>query len=333
MNRWILPADTTGFADLRLEAAPTPEPAAGQVRVRVTALSINARDQMILTGPFGRTPGQDLVPLSDLAGRIEAVGPGVSGWASGDRVMTAHVPSWVDGRPPAFGIGPGSLGDPGVAAEQLVLDARRLIAIPDSLSDEEASTLQVAGVTAWNAVFGDHPVAAGERVLVIGSGGVSLFAAQLARAAGAEVHAAVRSQPDDPRWEQLGVTGVTTTTEGWGGRFFDWTGGATKVVNSVGPGMLNECLAALSSGGEVAMLGLYDLTPPALDGLSMIGKQTTVRGVAVGSVAMHRALAAFMAQHQLHPVIGRRVPFSDLPQAYQLQGASDLFGKTVINVP
>lgn len=333
MNRWILPANTTTAADLRLESAEAREPGPNQVRVRVTALSINARDQMIVRGPFGRTPGQGLVPLSDVAGRIEAVGPGVSGWASGDRVMTAHVPSWLDGQPPAFGIGAGSLDDPGVAAEQLILDADRLIAVPEALSDEEASTLQVAGVTAWNSVFGDHPVQAGDRVLVIGSGGVSLFAAQLARAAGAEVHAAVRSQPEDPRWEQVGVSSVTTTTEGWGQRFFEATGGADKIVNAVGPGILNECLAALRSGGEVATPGLYDLTPPALDGLSMIGKQTSVRGVAVGSVAMHRDLAAFMTQHDLHPIINHRVPFGELPQAYDLQGGSGLFGKIVINVP
>ena len=332
MKRWTLPAGATTADQLVCEDAPVPEPGPHQVRITVNALSINARDQMILAGPFGRTPGRDLVPLSDVAGVIDALGDAVEGWSIGDRVMTAHVPGWQDGPAPTFGPGAGSFEDDGVAAEQVVVDAAALVATPAILSDLEASTLQVAGVTAWNSLFGRHPVQAGQRVVVLGSGGVSVFAAQLAIAAGAHVTAAVRANTGDPRWAAVGVTDVITTATGWGRRFSESTPGADKVVDAVGPGMVPESLAALRGGGEVAVPGLIDLTNPVLDFMGMIAKQASVRGVAVGSAGMHRDLAAFVQKHGIHPVIERTVAFADLPEAYRGRSTAGVFGKTVIIV-
>lgn len=334
MKQWLLPPGGSTPEDLTLQDAVVPELGLGQVRVAVTALSINARDNMILAGPFGRLPDQSVVPLSDLAGRVDALGPGVEGWSVGDRVMTAHVPAWVTGPAPAFGPGPGSLADPGAAVEYRVVEATTLIASPTHLTDLEAATLQVAGVTAWNSLFGAHPVTAGQRVVVLGSGGVALYAAQLARTAGAEVYAAVRSNPDDERWQAIGIAGAVTTDEaGWGERLYELTGGADKIVNAVGPALVNECLAALRGSGEVAVPGLIDLTTaPTVDVLSMIAKQTSLRGVAVGSVQMHRDLAAFMAEHDLHPILSTTVPFEQIPDAYRAQSTGGLFGKVVINL-
>ena len=336
MKRWTLPAEATGEDDVVLDDVAVPQPGPGQARLRVSALSINARDRMILGGPFGRTPGRALVPLSDVAGTIDAVGADVDGWAAGDRVMTAHVPAWQDGRAQTFGVGPGSFEDDGLAAELVVVDAVALIAAPATLTDLEASTLQVAGVTAWNSVFGSHPVAKGDLVVVLGSGGVALFAAQLSLAVGADVIAAVRDRDlttdDRARWAAIGVTDVVTTEPGWGSRLAARTGGAAKIVNSVGPGMTQECVDALGSGGEVAVPGLLDLSSPTLDFTAVISKQVSIRGVAVGSAAMHRALAAFLQEHDLHPVIDTVTPFTDLPQAYRRQAAHGIFGKIVISV-
>lgn len=332
MKRWSIPADATTTDAIELEEVEVPEPGRGQVRIRVTALAINARDDLILTGPFGRTPGQPLVPLSDVAGRIDAVGAGVTGWAVGDRVMLAHVPSWVDGPPPVFGPGPGSLDDPGFAVEQIVVEADRLIDPPASLDDAEAATLQVAGVTAWNALFGARAVHEGDKVLVVGAGGVSVYAAQLAGALGATVVAAVRHGADDPRWAAIGVTQVVSSLrDGWGASVLESTGGVAKVVNTVGGSLVAESLAALRSGGEVAVPGLYDLSAPVVDVLGMIGAQTTLRGVAVGSVTMHRDLAAFVDKHAIRPVIQRRVSFDVLPQAYSSPSDDSVFGKTVVD--
>lgn len=331
MKQWILPAEATSADGLRLEIAPAPEPGPGQARVRVTAISINARDAMILTGPFGRLPGHDLVPMSDVAGVIDAIGSDVTGWSVGDRVMKAHVPSWADGPPPLFGPGPGSNDDPGVAADFVVVDATALIATPAHLTDAEASSLQVAGVTAWNSVFGIHPVASGDKVVVIGRGGLSLYAAQLARAVGAEVFVVTRGDELDPRWASVGVAGhVSSADAGWGARLGELTGGVAKVVNSIGPGAVPECLEALGQGGEVAVPGLVDMGTPTVDVLAMIGKQTSVRGVAVGSVQMHRDLAQFMTEHQLHPVLNSSLPFDKLDQSYGELATAGTFGKIVI---
>jgi len=330
MRQWKLRPGVTEAKGLVLEEAAAPHPGPGQARIRVRAIALNARDQMILTGPFGRPESREIVPLSDVAGVIDAVGEGVGGWSAGERVMTAHAPGWRGGRAQTFGIGPGSLGDPGVAAEQIVVDADRLISTPSGLSDVEASTLQVAGVTAWNAVMAGKPLEAGDKVLVLGSGGVALFAAQFARAVGAVPYAAVRSRADDPRWQQLGVAGTLTTDAAWGARAYELTGGADKVVNTVGIGVVNECIAAVAGSGEIAVLGLRDNDVPALDVWGLVGKQASVRGVAVGSVSMHQDLARFMAEHDLHPVIDRRFAFADLPAAYEAQGLRGIFGKVVV---
>lgn len=332
MQQWVIPSGATGPRGLELREVDTPRPGPGTVVVRVTALSINARDRMIVGGPFGRTPGRDLVPLSDLAGVITQVGEGVEGWAAGDRVMTAHVPSWQDGPAIPFGIGVGSGDEDGVAAEQVLVPAAALVRTPDHLGDAEAATLQVAGVTAWNSVFGARPVAAGESVVVVGSGGVAVFAAQLATGVGATVVAAVKEHVDDRRWADIGVSDVVRTEEGWGARLAERTGGVDKVVNGVGPGLLPEALAALRGGGEVATPGLIDLATPAIDFLQVIGKQASIRGVAVGSAEMHRRLAQFLVEHDLRPVIDATVPFADLPAAYEALGRPDLFGKVVIDV-
>lgn len=331
MKRWMLSATAVAPEDLYLEEADVPEPGPGQVRLRVRAVALNARDQMILRGHLGRLPDLDVVPLSDVAGIVEALGEGVTGWSVGDRVTTAHVPQWSDGAPVQFGIGPGSMAEPGVAAELVVVDAAALVSSPANLDDAEASTLQVAGVTAWNALFGANPVAAGDKVLVLGSGGVALFAAQMALARGAVVYAAVRSEVHQRQWDELGIAGVVTTHEpGWGQRVHDLCGGVTKVVNSVGPGILNECLTALDGGGEVAVLGLSDFTPSVLDAMTLIGAQGSIRGVAVGSLRMHRDLAAFVAEHDIHPVVDAILDFEDLPLGFHKQADPSVFGKVVI---
>jgi NADPH:quinone reductase-like Zn-dependent oxidoreductase len=151
----------------------------------------------------------------------------VRGWAIGDRVMTAHVPGWLDGPAPTVGPGAGSFDD-GVAVEQIVVDATALVDTPASPSDAEASTLQTAGVTAWNSLFGWRPVQSGHRIVVLGSGGVSVFAAQLAAAGGARVTAVVRVNTDDPRWRRIGVADVITTAPRRGRRFFESTQGPTR---------------------------------------------------------------------------------------------------------
>ena len=335
MKRWILPADATDATKLVLNEVPLPVPGPGEVRIRVRAISMNYRDQLVMRGPFGRLPGRDLVPLSDVAGEIDAVGPRVEGWRIGEEVTNLHVLGWSDGRPPAaMGLGLGALDEDGVLAEYVVLPAERVMAAPANLGHVESATLPVAAVTAWNAVFADQPVTAGSTVLIIGSGGVSLAALQLARAAGARVYASVRDDAKGDALVRLGAEGfVNSRTEPeWGQAVFAQSGGVDKVVDSVGAAILPQALAALAPGGEVATLGLFEAAGPPLDGYALLGKQARVRGVAVGSEAMHRDLVSFVEAHDIHPVIDRRIDFLDAPVAYVAQAAAGLFGKVVIDL-
>ncbi|TWD13025.1 NADPH:quinone reductase-like Zn-dependent oxidoreductase [Streptomyces sp. T12] len=335
MNRWILPADATDAADLVLDETPVPVPGPGEVRVRVRAISMNYRDQLVLKGPFGRLPGRDLIPLSDVAGEIDAVGPRVTGWSVGDRVTDLHVLDWSDGRPPAaMGLGLGALHENGVLAEYVVLPARRVMRAPANLDHSEAATLPVAALTAWNALFGDHPITADSTVLIIGSGGVALASLQFARAAGAQVYARVRNKAAGEALVRLGAAGYVDggTGPNWGDAVFALSGGVDKVVDSVGVSILPQALAALAPGGEVATLGLFDAAGGPLDGYALLGKQARIRGVAVGSEAMHRDLVRYVETHDIHPVIDRRIDFRDAPAAYTAQTSGGLFGKIVIEV-
>ncbi|MEV7030102.1 NAD(P)-dependent alcohol dehydrogenase [Streptomyces sp. NPDC093272] len=335
MKRWVLPADVTDAAGLFMEEVPVPVPGPGEVRIRVRAISTNYRDHLILKGPFGRLPQRDLVPLSDVAGEIDAVGSQVEGWRTGDRVTNLHVLDWADGRPPAvMGLGLGALHEDGVLAEYVVLPAGRVMRAPARLDHVEAATLPVAALTAWNALFGDHPVTADSTVVIIGSGGVALFALQLARAAGARVYAVVRRAAAGDALVRLGAAGYVNslTTPDWGQEVFARSGGVDKVVDSVGVSLLPQALAALAPGGEIATLGLFDVVGAPVDGYALLGKQARIRGVAVGSAAMHRDLVRYVETHGIRPVIDRRFGFLDAPAAYKAQGAGGLFGKVVIEV-
>lgn len=196
MRRWVLHADRTDLDGLVLqEQAPVPEPGPGQVRVRVRAVSLNARDLMILNGVYGRVPGRDLVPVSDGAGEIDAVGDGVDSWQVGDSVMTLYL-NWLGGPPsPNAGGGLGSYDESGVLAEYVVLPAHRVVPAPAGLDHTPAATLPCAALTAWNALTGHNALSGentpnpGSDVLVLGSGGVALFALAFARAFGARVTA------------------------------------------------------------------------------------------------------------------------------------------------
>lgn len=333
--QWLLPAGVTTPDGLVLQTVPKAVPGADEVRVEVAAISINARDSLILSTPFGRLPGVDVVPLSDVAGVIDAVGPGVVGWTVGDRVVDMHNGLWNDEDQPRGGsIGPGSLDEPGVAAEHVILPVARLVRVPEGIDLDAASTVPVAGVTAWHALFGAKPVITGDSVLVIGSGGVALHALQIAKAIGATVYAAVRRVEKGERMVSLGADGyVLTTDDGWGQKAFELTGaGFDKIVDAVGPRFLGDYLAAVALRGEIAMLGLYETGPQPLDYFTLIGKLASVRGVAVGSGRMQRELLAFLADHSITPVIDTRIPFAALADAYRAMSGPDVFGKIVIDV-
>ena len=203
MRQWIIAKGSTSLQGLSLRDVPDPVPGPGEVLVRVHACSLNYRDQIIPLGLYmGGPVAEDTVPLSDGAGEIVALGEGVTGWAVGDRVAGLFFQNWADGAPsPAIGPALGAAGAPGMLQDLVALPAHGVVKIADSLSYEEAACLPCAGVTAWNALMaGPRPVKAGESVLVLGTGGVSLLALQIAKAAGATIAREPTTVDYGPEW-------------------------------------------------------------------------------------------------------------------------------------
>ncbi len=337
MKRWVLKANRgKGTGGLVLEDAPTPVPGPGEVRIRIHAVSLNYRDQLILNREYGVELSEDLVPVADGAGEIDAAGPGVERWHVGDRVVGRYFRDWIAGPPPpASGWGLGSPGDPGMLSQYVVLPTTRIARMPRSMDFASASTLPCAATTAWTALFEKNPVSIGQDVLVLGTGGVSLFALLLARAAGARVVATTSQDAKAARLLELGASDVVNyrTTPNWGQAAFERTGrGFDKVVNAAGGGAMDESIAALAPGGEIALMGLFSFAdkPPVWPVL--MAKSASVRGTAVGGAMAFDALVAAVDAHRIKAPISRRFAFGEAVEAYRAQVAPELFGKIVIDV-
>lgn len=339
MQRWIFRAGGTGIDDLVREEVAVPQPGPGQVRVRVHAVSLNFRDQLLLMGQYGGAPTEDVIPISDGAGEIDAVGDGVEGWRLGDRVTNLYYPAWRDGPlASGLGLGPGVQGDPGMLAEYVVLAADAITAAPQRLTLAEASGLPCAGLTAWTALNGDRPytrpLSADDKVLVLGSGGVSLIAVGLANAIGAQV---VATSSQDDKLERTRRLGATETvnyreTPNWGEVVFDRTGGVDRVVNAAGTNALDQSIAALANGGEIALMGFMDQAETSPDFIALMTKTATIRGTRVGSAEAHADFVRAIDAGSVKPPIHQTYAFADAQDAYRAQLAPDVFGKVVIDV-
>lgn len=336
MRQWVIPQGATSLDAMRMVDAPMPAPGPGEVLVRVRACSLNYRDQAIPLGVYmGGPVPSDTVPLSDGAGEIAALGEGVSGFAVGDRVAGAFFQNWVDGPAnPHAGPALGYAGAPGMLQDYVVLPAHGTVPIAASLSFAQAACLPCAGVTAWNALMeGPHPLVAGEKVLVLGTGGVSLLALQIAKAVGATVVATSSSDEKLARVAALGADHLINyrTTPAWGAEAMKASGGIDHVVEVGGAGTLAQSFAAVGFGGEVALIGVLtregDTSPHAL-----MFKGASLRGIFVGSMGMAARLNAFIDAHGIKPVIDRTFGINEALEAYRYQASPSLFGKVVITL-
>lgn len=338
MRAWQLPAGCTSAEQLELLELPRPDPAPGEVRVRVRATSLNFRDQAIARGHyFGGAIKVAGVPLSDGAGVVDAVGAGVSTLAVGDRVAGSFFQGWLTGPPtPALGAALGCPPAQGMLADYVTLPETGVVKLASSLGFEEAATLPCAGVTAWNALTkGVRPLERGHSVLLIGTGGVSLLALRIAKAAGARVIATSSSEEKLLRVRKLGADATLNykSEPQWGARAAELAGGTIHHVVEVGGlGTLAQSMQAVGFGGEIALIGVLSMQGDG-NPMPLMLKGASVRGIFVGSAAMAQELNAFVDRHALKPVVDRVFDFAAAKAAYAYQASGELFGKVVIANP
>lgn len=307
------------------------------VRVRVRAASLNYRDLAILRNPRIRERKPPLVPISDGCGDVVEVGSAVSRWRTGERVAGIFFPAWIDGELSAA-VHASALGGAvdGMLAEEVVLNEQALVGIPSHLSYEEAATLPCAGVTAYHALFEAANVGPGHTVLVQGTGGVSMFGLQLAKAAGARVIVTSSSESKRTRAQALGADLVidykADTT--WGKTAFDWTGqrGVDVVVDVGGPGTFDQSVAALKYGGTMSILGVLTGSKGEVNTYNVFHKGLRVHGVYVGSRRMFESLNRALAVTGLRPIVDRVFAFDQARAAYEYLASGAHFGKVVIRI-
>lgn len=320
---------------LELVTRPDPEPGPDEVVVRVRANSLNYRDLMVVTGRYRASPKPGLVPLSDGAGEVAAVGSRVRRFKVGDRVAAIFHQRWIGGRLRTEYTGSDLGGSiDGMLSECVLLNADGLLHIPEHLSFEEAATLPCAAVTAWAALTGPIPVTPGDTVLTLGSGGVSVFALQLAKLYGARVISTTSSEEKAERLKALGADAVIDykRTPDWDKVVSELTGGrgVDYVVEVGGPGTLPRSIKATALGGHITLIGIIAGTGQMLDPLSLRGKGLTLRSITVGSRQSFEAMNRAIGLHKLRPVIDRSFAFADAKQAFRHLEGQKHFGKVVI---
>ncbi|HEY9775872.1 MAG TPA: NAD(P)-dependent alcohol dehydrogenase [Planktothrix sp.] len=308
-----------------------------QVRVRVKATSLNYRDLMVIKGLYSKNLPKPLTPLSDCAGEVLEVGALVKRVKVGDRVVGAFMQNWIAG-PLDAAKAKSALGAAldGVLADQIVLQGEGVVQIPDYLSFEEAATLPCAAVTAWNAVVATGQIKAGETLVTLGTGGVSLFALQFAKANGARVIITSSSDEKLQRAKELGATDVINykTNPDWEKEVIKLTGGvgADQVVELGGAGTFEKSLKAVKLGGYVSMIGVLSGGAGSLNLTPVLMKNIRVQGIMVGSRHMFEEMLAAMTLHKIKPVIDGTFAFDQVKEALKHMEAGAHFGKIVIKV-
>ena len=326
-----------GVDALALVDKPVPQAGPGEVLVRLKAATLNYRDLLTVKGGYGSRQKFPLVPVSDGAGVVEAVGAGVKHFAAGDRVIGSFFESWLGGEPSETRMRAALGGSvDGVLTEYRAFPAHALVRTPDHLSDIEAAALPCAGLTAWSAVVKLGDIKPGQTVLTQGTGGVSLFALQFAKMCGARVIATSSSDTKIVRLKQLGadVTLNYKTTPDWGKKARELTGrGVDLVVEVGGVGTLNESIRATRIGGTIAFIGV--LAGPASSDTRlplMVMQQQRLQGVTVGSIEDLQALCDGISMHGVKPVIDKVFAFDQVKDAFAHMASGAHFGKVAIAI-
>jgi NADPH:quinone reductase-like Zn-dependent oxidoreductase len=337
MRAYQLPKGGAGIEALVQVERPDPKPAYRQVLVKVKACSLNFRDLGIVRGSYRMPVRENVIPLSDGAGEVIAVGPGVTRVKVGDRAAGNFFQRWFGGEPPAdahqSALGGGI---DGMLADYAALEEEGTVKIPPHLSFEEGATLPCAAVTVWHAMMEHARLKAGDTMLLQGTGGVSTFGLQFAHAMG--IRAIITSSSDDKlkRAKGLGAAfGINyKTTPDWEKAALEFTGGTgvDHVVEVGGAATLTRSFGALRPGGKVSMIGGLSGGATELNPGLIFSKRANVQGISVGSTQMFQAMNRAIEANAIKPVVDRVFPFAEAPAAYRHMASGAHFGKIVIQV-
>lgn len=325
-----------GIDNLVVADAPDPgAPGHGEIVVRMRASSLNFHDYKVVVGDIPTADGR--IPMSDGAGEVIAIGEGVTGFAVGDPALSLFFPDWVDGSPieSGFGRSPGD-GLDGYACELVRAPASWFTRQPAGYSHAESATLTCAGLTAWRALVVEGRLKAGDTVLVQGTGGVSIFALQFAKAMGAKV---IATSSSDAKLETLRAMGADhvinyVTTPKWGSAARSYTGGigVDHVVEVGGAGTLPQSISATRIGGHISLIGVLDGLQGPIPTALLMGKQIRLIGITVGHRQAQLDMISAIEAVGIKPVIDRHFPLAQLGDAFRYQESGKHFGKIVVDI-
>jgi NADPH:quinone reductase-like Zn-dependent oxidoreductase len=328
--------DNAGIDSLTLVKRPDPKPGYDQIVVRVRAVSLNYRDLIMLEG---KSAGRKLnvIPMSDGAGEVVAIGEGVTRVKVGDRVAGTFFQDWVSGHITAKVMKSAMGGEiDGMLAEYVTLAQNGVVILPESLSYAQGATLPCAAVTAWHALVTKGNLTAGESVLLLGTGGVSIFALQFAKLHGARV---IITSSNDGKLDRARSMGADATINykavpNWEEEVYRLTDsvGVDHVVEVGGAGTLEKSIRAVRYGGRVSLIGVLSGLGSGFNPQPVLGKSVTMQGIYVGSREMFEAMNRAIALHNLQPMIDRSFAFTEAKEAYKYLKSGSHFGKVVIQV-
>ncbi|MGH9609101.1 MAG: zinc-dependent alcohol dehydrogenase family protein [Bryobacteraceae bacterium] len=309
-----------------------PKPGPGEVLVRLRAASLNYRDLSVVKGTYNPKLKRPMIPLSDGAGVVEETGPGVRRFRKGDRVAGCFMQTWMDG-PPKHEYAASALGGAidGVLRECAVFSESGLVAVPEALSDEEAAALPCAGVTAWRALFEDVPAIPGQTVLLQGTGGVSIFALQFAKAAGLRTIITSSSDEKLARAKQLGADCTVNykTTPEWEQEARKLTDGlgVDRIVEVGGSGTMPRSLRAIRTNGVISVIGVLSGREATISPTGILMNSVRLQGIYVGSRAMFESMNRAIVQHTIRPPIDKVLPWTGIREALHYMESQRHFGK------
>lgn len=324
-----------GLDHLALVERPEPRPGPGEVVLRIRRAALNYRDLLMIQGRYNPRQKLPLVPCSDGVGEVEAAGEGVTRVRPGERVCPIFAQRWIAGEPSREKVR-STLGGPldGTLAERMVVSEHGVVAVPEHLSDEEAATLPCAGVTAWNALAAEGGVKAGDTVLVLGTGGVAIFALQLAKMLGARV---IVTSSRDEKLERARALGADEginyrETPQWAPRVKELTGGvgADHVIEVGGAGTFEQSLQAVRIGGRVSLIGVLSGAAAEVNLNRILMQHVRVQGILVGSRETFEAMNRAIAFHRMRPVVDRIFPLEETRAAFEHLAAGRHFGKVCV---